>query len=195
MLEIEGKTLFDYSVESFSNYFSSELFLFIIRDVYGTKKFVEERIAALAIKNFTIVTVRGETRGQAETVNLGLSECRGFKGSITIFNIDTFRPGFTFPTKNDLGDGYLEVFKGEGANWSYVRPVQNQGTEIDLVREKQPISDLCCTGVYNFSNVEDFTASFEHYTSMPKEFWEKGELYVAPLYNYLISLGKKLTIT
>lgn len=50
MLEIEGKTLFDYSVESFSNYFSSELFLFIIRDVYGTKKFVEERIAALAIK-------------------------------------------------------------------------------------------------------------------------------------------------
>lgn len=192
MLDIEGKTLFDYSVESFAKYFSSELFLFVIRDVHGTKKFVEERIAELNIKHFAIVTICKETRGQAETVSLGLNEYGDYKGAITIFNIDTFRPDFTLPTKHEIGDGYLEVFKGDGANWSYVRPKQNNGTEIDLVREKEQISELCCTGVYHFSNVEDFLTAFNHYISMPKELWEKGELYVAPLYNHLISLGKKI---
>ncbi|GGP85036.1 glycosyltransferase family 2 protein [Shewanella ulleungensis] len=192
MLEAYGKSLFDHSVESFSKYFASEKFIFIIRDVYGTYEFVLQRIKALNILDYDIVTLTEETRGQAETVSLGLANYQNSTDPITIFNIDTFRPDFTYPDLESLGDGYLEVFNGEGANWSYVRPVNENSTVIDLTTEKNPISDLCCTGLYHFANIQDYFTAYNYYISLPREQWEKGELYVAPLYNYLITQGKEL---
>lgn len=191
MLEANGKSLFDHSVESFNKYFASEKFIFIIRDVYGTYDFVLHRIKTLNIQDYDIVILTEETRGQAETVSLGLANYQDSTDPITIFNIDTFRPGFTYPDLENLGDGYLEVFKGEGANWSYVRPINEQSSLIDLTTEKNPVSDLCCTGLYHFANIQDYFSAYNYYLSLPKEQWEKGELYVAPLYNYLIGLGKE----
>jgi hypothetical protein len=53
----------------------------------------------------------------------------------------------------DLGEGYLEVFRGEGDNWSFVRPIAEESTQIDLTTENTPISDLCCTGLYHFADI------------------------------------------
>lgn len=192
MLEAHGKTLFDHSVESFNKYFPSEHFVFIIRDVYSTKQFVEARANALGINNFDIVVLEGETRGQAETVALGISDFENSEASLTIFNIDTFRPHFTFPDLAGLEDGYLEVFRGSGENWSFVRPIEKNATKIDLTTEKKPISDLCCTGLYHFKTINDYMDAFNNYLALPQEQWEKGELYVAPLYNYLINIGKNI---
>jgi NDP-sugar pyrophosphorylase family protein len=192
MLEAHGKTLFDHSVESFKAYFYSEKFVFIIRDVYDTKIFVEERVKELDIKDYDIVVLNDETRGQAETVALGLATYKGCPEHMTIFNIDTFRPNFKYPDLAQLGDGYLEVFKGKGINWSYVRPINPDNTAIDLTTEKNPISNLCCTGLYHFACTQDYFKAYNHYLSLPQEMWEKGELYVAPLYNYLIQQGKEL---
>lgn len=66
--------------------------------------------------------------------------------------------------------------------------------EINLLvktTEKKRISDLCCTGLYHFNNYLDFCNSFNNYLSLPKNKWEKGEIYVAPLYNWLINSGKR----
>lgn len=190
MLEAHGECLFDHSVKSFEKYFDSVKFVFILRDVFSTPIFVKQRIAKLGIKDYDIVILNEETRGQAETVTLGLAEYRDSTEAITIFNIDTFRPDFIFPNLHDLGDGYLEVFQGTGDNWSFVRPINNSSTKIDLTTEKNPISDLCCTGLYHFENIQSYFSAYDHYVSLPKEQWAKGELYVAPLYNYLI-INKK----
>lgn len=192
MLEANGKSLFDHSVESFSNYFKTDKFLFIIRDVFNTKQFVESRVVALGIVDFEIVVLEKETRGQAETVLLGLLKSKFRHGSISIFNIDTFRPGFRYPDLDKCSDGYLEVFKGSGNNWSYVRQTSDNSTIIDLTTEKRPVSDLCCTGIYHFSEVADYFDAYDYYSCLPKENWEQGELYVAPLYNYLIQRGKEI---
>lgn len=192
MLEAHGKSLFDHSVESFQRYFDNEKFVFIVRDVDETPKYVERRAKALNIRDFDVVILKEETRGQAETVALGLQNHQNSDEPITIFNIDTFRPNFFYPDLKQLGDGYLEVFKGEGANWSYVRPINSNSTKIDLTTEKNPISDLCCTGLYHFANIQDYFTAYNHYLCLPKEQWEKGELYVAPLYNHLIQQGKEL---
>lgn len=192
MLEAHGKSLFDHSVESFKHYFDNETFIFIVRDVYETPQYVESRAKALKIQDYEIVVLNEETRGQAETVALGLQSYQNSNNPITIFNIDTFRLNFVYPDLNKLGDGYLEVFKGEGANWSYVRPININTTEIDLTTEKNPISDLCCTGLYHFASAKDYFYAYNYYLSLPQEQWEKGELYVAPLYNYLIKQGKEL---
>jgi len=192
MLKANGETLFDHSVKSFEQYFSSSKFIFIVRDVFKTSSFVEERAKSLGIKNFDIIVLDKETRGQAETVTLGLANYRTSNQPITIFNIDTFRPSFVYPDLSRLGDGYLEVFRGEGANWSFVKPISKESTKINLTTEKNPISDLCCTGLYHFKNIQDYFDAYDYYASLPSSKWEKGELYVAPIYNRLIMTGSDI---
>lgn len=192
MLEAHGESLFDHSVKSFQKYFDTHKFVFIVRDVYGTTSFVQQRAAELGIKDYDVVALNKETRGQAETVTLGLASYRTSNEAITVFNIDTFRPGFRYPALDEMGDGYLEVFRGRGDNWSFVRPISNDSSLVNLTTEKNPISDLCCTGLYHFKNIQDYFAAYDYYLSLPREQWEKGELYVAPIYNYLIGSGKNI---
>lgn len=191
MLEAHGKTLFDHSVNSFERYFSSEKFLFIVQNAYNTPEFVRESAKALGILNFEIFILAHETRGQAETVAIALGN-DSYLGSITIFNIDTFRPCFKYPDLANLGDGYLEVFQGSGDNWSFIKPLNDDSKRVIKTTEKNPISDLCCTGLYHFSSVSDYLDAYNDYLEKPESEWEKAELYVAPLYNYLISNNKKI---
>ncbi len=196
MLEAHGQTLFDHSVKSFKAYFSSLPFLFIIRDVYDTERFVKDRAQALGIKEFYVAVLNQETRGQAETVALGLElleqQLPNYQGAITVFNIDTFRPNFDLPSITKTSDGYLEVFKGAGDNWSFAQPENESSTKVIKTAEKNPISDLCSTGLYHFNSKQDYLSAYHAYLSKPQHEWEKGELYIAPLYNYLIEKGASI---
>ena len=193
MLEAHGDTLFDHSVKSFQAYFSSLPFLFIVRDVYETEDFVRTRAQKLGIEKFYIVVLEQETRGQAETVALGLElleQQRGdYQEPITVFNIDTFRPHFEFPDVSKKGSGYLEVFKGYGDSWSFALPEKKGATRVIKTTEKNPISDLCSTGLYHFCSKHDYLSVYQEYVAKPQEEWEKGELYIAPLYNLMIEKG------
>lgn len=189
MLKAHGETLFAHAINSFSHYFDTESFLFIIRDVYGTRAFVEQEVKRLGIKEAHIFVLEEATRGQAETVYLGLQSLPEYQGPITIFNIDTFRPGFTFPAELTQWDGYLEVFQGSGDNWSFAQPASADSTRVVRTTEKEPISDLCSTGLYYFASTALFTDAYERYLARPQAEWAKGELYIAPLYNTLIQDG------
>ncbi|SFP66594.1 capsular biosynthesis protein [Enterovibrio norvegicus] len=193
MLEAQGSTLFEHSVNSFNAYFSDKVFLFIVKDLYDTPKFVEEKAKKMGIENFEIVVLTENTQGQAETVALGLNnfEAKGglYNGPITIFNIDTFRPNFEFPEITKNSDGYLEVFEGTGDNWSFAKPKSDSTTEVSLTAEKNPISNLCSTGLYHFNDLNTYLYAYAEYLDKPESEWEQGELYIAPLYNLLISKG------
>ncbi|OEF29480.1 glycosyltransferase family 2 protein [Vibrio rumoiensis] len=192
MLEAHGKSLFDHAVCSFEAYFTTEHFIFIVRDVHQTPRYVQQRCHALGIKNVTIITLNEETRGQAETVYLGLKDIESTSELITVFNIDTFRPDFQFPEAIDQWDGYLEVFSGQGDNWSFAKPMSSSSTQVIETAEKRAISNLCCTGLYYFKSIVQYKEAYLAYLDLPQEQWEKGELYIAPLYNYLIKNGNKI---
>lgn len=196
MLEAHEETLFAHAVKSFEAYFTTMPFLFIVRDIFETAEFVTSEAKKLGIQTFHVHVLTEETRGQAETVALALNSAEKshvqYKGPITIFNIDTFRPNFRFPAITETCDGYLEVFQGSGDNWSFAKPAAEKSTKVVQTAEKNPISDLCSTGLYHFSSVDDYLAAYQHYLSQPAEKWEKGELYIAPLYNYLITHGRDI---
>ncbi|MDB5465845.1 MAG: capsular polysaccharide biosynthesis protein, partial [Phenylobacterium sp.] len=84
--------------------------------------------------------------------------------------------------------GWLEVFRGSGANWSYVQPAPGPEPWALATAEKQPISDLCCTGLYHFARAEDFRAALAAERAAP----QAAELYVAPLYNHLLAQGRRV---
>lgn len=192
MLPLMGESVFSHSVKSFSNYFESSFFLFIVRDVQNTISFVEREVKNIGIKHYEVVCLEEETLGQAETVELGLHKKNHSEGGgLTIFNIDSFRSNFLFPSENWFHetDGYLEVFKGEGDNWSYVDPFLGDDTpRVKRTTEKEPISELCSNGLYYFSSIEHYMYAL----SKERKNLSCKELYIAPLYNHLIEKGKKI---
>lgn len=187
MLPLAGRSVFAHAVGSFEAEFARTPFLIICRaDALG---FVEAECAGLGIARAEVVALDGPTAGQAETVERGLSLGRvSDDAPLTIFNIDTFRPGFRFPPGLGALDGWLEVFRGEGANWSYVRPAPTAEPLALETAEKRPISDLCCTGLYHFARAADFTIALAEERRAP----QAAELYVAPLYNHLIRAGRRI---
>ena len=179
-LKAHDKTLFEWSVKTFEQYYQSEKFIFICRDVYDTPAFVEAELQHMGIKDYEVVVLTAETRGQAETVFLALDKVPDNE-PIVIFNIDTHEKHFEFAT--EANDAYLEVFKGEGEHWSFAQPKGNT-TLVERTTEKVRISDLCSNGVYGFKNKETFTNAYiELIRSNP------GELYIAPMFNFIIAKG------
>jgi hypothetical protein len=195
MLDLHGAPVFDHSIASFRAYFATVPFLIICRGDAETEGFVRARTAALGVKGTTIITLGEPTRGQADTVAQGLF-CAGVDPNtdITIFNIDTFRPGYRRPAVADAPDieGCLEVFVGEGLNWSFVRPRSDESTLVAETSEKRPISDLCCTGLYQFRHAGALLDALAHARFDPTLQGPGGESYVAPLYNHLIRQGARI---
>jgi hypothetical protein len=191
MLQAHGRSLFAHCVSSFEAYFQSEPFLFIVRDIADTPRFVNAECSSLGITSAQIVILEAPTDGQAETVALGLRRASVDPATpITIFNIDTIRPEFRHADFGNLKtDGYLEVFRGGGDNWSYVRPATADGNQVIETAEKSPISDLCSTGLYHFRTCALYMTAYEHFY---RDFGQNSllrEHYVAPIYNSLIALG------
>ncbi len=193
MLPVGDTTVFAHAVGSFAGLFAGTPFLFIGRHIADTEAFLRRECARLGIADARIAMLEQETAGQAETVELGLGQAAvGDAEPVTIFNIDTFRARYAFPEAAWFGssDGYLEVFHGSGANWSYVGPAEEAGGEPLVARttEKQPISDLCCDGLYHFARAADFRSALAQERASPT----LSELYVAPLYNHLIRIGRRI---
>lgn len=194
MLYIKDKSLFNLAISSFKNYFQSCTFVFIARNAFDTETFIKEECKILGIKSFKIIMLAHSTSGQAETVLKGIMEAKISENeSLLIFNIDTFRPEFKFPSNIDNWDGYLETFKGSGANWSYARTESLKSTKVVETAEKREISDNCSTGIYYFKEVHDFIYAYNQHRKST-EGKSDMELYVAPLYNQLICIGKEIHI-
>lgn len=193
MLYVKNKSLFNLAVSSFSLYFETFNFVFVVRDVFDTPRFVKEECDLIGITHYQVVTLVQPTKGQAETVLKGIEGAHiADNEAILIFNIDTFRFGYKIPKHLEKWDGYLETFVGTGDNWSYART--KDGTPESKVvetAEKRPISQYCSTGMYYFKNTCDFVLSYETELASPTA----KELYVAPLYNHLINRGKEIHIS
>lgn len=189
-LEAHGRTLFFYSVGSFGHYFDDVPFLFITLESYGATDFIREQASDLGIRDFDVVELKTATRGQAETVSLGLEHARIGDAAITVFNIDTCCPDFRYPDYVDDCDGYLQVFRGSGPNWSYARPADSGSNKVVETAEKNPISDLCSTGLYHFQSATMFQAAYAEQCRTGE--LQNNELYVAPLYNRLIAMGQDI---
>jgi len=193
MLYVKNRSLFNLAVSSFEKYFDSCRFVFVARDVFDTKTFIEKECELMGVRDFTVVILPQPTRGQAETVIEGINRADvPAQEPILVFNIDTLRPGFTFPDQMAGWDGYLEVFVGSGKNWSYAKTESEGSTLVVETAEKVEISRYCSTGLYYFSTADSFVRAYTQNLEHPRD--GKTELFVAPLYNLLIEAGKKIHI-
>ncbi len=180
----KNSNVFKETIKSFQKYFKTDFFLLITRSDFQAQDFVEKECKTLGIKNFEVVVLDKDTRGQADTVKIGLDKAKYKKNEeLYIFNIDTIRVDFTKPSNSFLEntDGYLEVFEDEGEHWSFIEPLPNN--LVKRTTEKIRISNLCSNGMYYFSSKELFIKNFKKFEKVNKY----KELFIAPLYNVLIN--------
>lgn len=197
MLDLHGKTLFNLSISSFKNYFHKDLFVFITLKRFNVTDFIERELLDLGLTNYKIILLDKNTRGQADTVFLGLDKIIKKKlidtnEEMYIFNIDTFRHKFKKPLFSTKVDGYLEVFLGSGENWSYAKIDSPKTKQVIRTTEKIKISDYCSSGLYYFRRTGSFIES--HLYAIDNNINYNNEIYISLLYNYLIDKGDKITI-
>lgn len=190
MLDLNGKSVFLEAVLSFKRYFNEFKILFIYRNIQNTRTFIQEECKKLGLNLYESLELEKETDGQAHTVMLGLLKAKiDDEESLLIFNIDTFRPNFSLPSNLESFDGYLEVFEGEGEQWSFV--LADEKGKVIKTAEKQRISNLCSSGLYYFKKAGDFKEVFLELQSKNQRI--KNEFYIAPMYNTLIQKGAFIT--
>ena len=83
----------------------------------------------------------------------------------------------------------LVIFNSEN-RFSYAR-LKEDG-DVDFVREKEVISNYALTGLYHFRTTEMFMRVAK--ATIKEQRMEKGEYYVAPLYNDCIAKGERVTL-
>lgn len=186
MIVANGKTLFEWSLDSLSDYNQYVTkYIFVARKEDHSRQFIEEKCRLYAIKEIEIVEINHQTDGQATSCLLALNKCN-IQESMMVYNIDTYVESGELRYSDISGDGYLPCFHADGEHWSFVK-TDEKGKVIE-VREKKRISNNCTLGAYYFSSVGLYKKLYNDYYSDVRNV-EKGEKYIAPLYNYMIEKG------
>ena len=87
-------------------------------------------------------------------------------------------------------DGLIMTMKANDPKWSFVG--FSEDGLVNQVVEKQVISDEATVGIYNFRRSQEFLRAAESMIAQNKRV--NNEFYVAPVYNELITAGKRIGI-
>ncbi|MGG4034638.1 glycosyltransferase family 2 protein [Paenibacillus cisolokensis] len=192
MINVKGRSLFYWSIISLKSFdFSRNHFIFIVQSADDAKGFIREECSKLGVIMYDIVEIDHLTDGQATTVLFGKPYWTP-ESPLLIYNIDTHvKPGVIY--KNTINDdGWIPCFNAPGDKWSFVK--LNEENQVIEVREKKRISNYATIGLYWFSSARLYEHAYNLYYSLPGR-EEKGERYIAPIYNQLIQNNYKVTIS
>ncbi|MBF0408329.1 MAG: glycosyltransferase family 2 protein [Candidatus Riflebacteria bacterium] len=191
MIEVKGRTLFEWAMESLRNWFSTSKFHFIVLEQDNASAFIEQTSKKTGISDVNIIQIAKQTDGQATSALFVENFIENPDSSMSIYNIDTFVEPVGLPCTKPSCDGWIPCFPGAGDGWSFVG-LDSEGFATE-VREKKRISPHATIGFYWFSSWKLYRQVYNEYYSNTANL-EKNEKYVAPLYNKLISDGRKVRI-
>jgi dTDP-glucose pyrophosphorylase len=192
LIKAKGKTLLEWSVDSLPLELCTNLIFILLEEhqKFGIEELVLDKYKE---HNPKFIYLKNPTRGQAETVLLS-SHCWDLKRELLIYNIDTAftSKNLAYSLMNNKSDGILGAFvdKSDSSKYSYAK--KNKEDLVVEVVEKDKISNFALSGLYHFSNPQDFIKIAEK--NIQEDNRVKGEFYIAPIYNQLINEGKKFIL-
>lgn len=190
MIPVLGRPMYAWAVESLPLELASRLVFVCLADHLEGFGLAEDIAARYGRHCPRIHAVPEVTGGQVCTV-LAARELLDESKSLLIYNADTWcrtRLAERLPALPVEVDGLLGVFEAPGDHWSFARTDDN-GRVVETA-EKRRISPWASTGLYYFTRTRDF---LKHADAMLAEGdTTRGEYYVAPLYNRMLSEGANL---
>jgi dTDP-glucose pyrophosphorylase len=187
-----GKSLFEWSMMSLQAFLPvAENVIYLTREEDKAAPFLARASADLGIARHAVIELDAVTDGQARTAALAAPAVVDPGAPMLVYNIDTHvRPGAMRPDQA-RGDGWIPCFPGLGEGWSFAR-VDGQNRVMEM-REKKRISNHATVGLYWFSSFSLYQELFESFYADSKN-EERGEKYIAPMYNQLIGQGREVFI-
>lgn len=190
-IQVRGKTLFEWSMDSLLGFNDFDVqYIFIIQKRDNAKEFLEEKCHQYNIRKYKVIELIHTTDGQATTCMQAIPYCDR-QDSILVYNIDTYVEPYEMNVGSIKGDGFIPCFEAEGTHWSFVET--DETGKVVYVKEKERISNNCSVGAYYFKTSELYSSLYkEYYGKRGTE--DKGEKYIAPLYNLMIDKGMDVKI-
>lgn len=187
--EVRRKTILQYVYESLSQIENSR-FVIVLKREDVVNYHIDDMIRLL-IPEVEIVIADGQTAGSACSCLLAVDMISGSEpliiaGCDQLF-LENPRKIISDFMKHDY-DGGVVIFDDIHPRWSFVRTNQ-EGLVIEAA-EKRPISRNACSGFYYFKNGIDFVQSAE--SMILKGASINGSYYVAPVFNEMVLLQKKI---
>ena len=191
-IDVNGKPMIQRVIENLNIEFDSNYEFVIIClqedfDKYDFRIFDD----IIGHTEYKVICLEDVTEGAAQT----LLESKSFINNNTpmlSFNTDQmidYNPNEMWEIA-EYFDGYIPCFWGDSEDWSYARTSDNG--YVQEVAEKKVISNNATAGYYYWKKGSDFVKYAEQMIEQNSR--TNNEFYVAPVYNWAISDGKKVGI-
>jgi hypothetical protein len=192
-IEVRGRTMFAWAMESLRNFLPDAHAVFVVRAEDHATEFVRREAGPFGVSNPSILELGHVTDGQATTVllTLPLLRARDPNASLAIYNIDTYVEPSALHPQDIKGDGWIPCFPGAGDAWSFFR-TDAEGRVLEA-REKSRISEHCSIGLYYFASIDLYERTYREYYESGRAHGQR-ERYVAPMYQHLVEAGASLWV-
>jgi dTDP-glucose pyrophosphorylase len=138
-----------------------------------------------------VISVDGITSGAAATVLIA-KDLINNNSPLLIANsdqwVETDIQEYLNFVNDENSDGSIMTMEAHDPKWSYAQLAED-GTVVRVV-EKEVISNHATVGIYGFKHGSDFVKFAGK--MIEENFTVNGEHYVAPVYNWMISEGKRV---
>jgi dTDP-glucose pyrophosphorylase len=192
LIDVRGRPMYAWAMDSLPLALARRVIFICLAEHLEHRALADDIRSRYASLDPIIISLDHVTEGQACTVLVGREHIANDQPLI-IYNADTYsRSGIeqrlrTLP--RDV-DGILAVFRAPGDKWSFAR-TDDSGRVVETA-EKRRISEWATTGLYHFVRGNDFVRHAEAMIAANER--ERGEFYVAPVYNRLVAAGANIRI-
>ena len=192
LIPVRGRPMYAWAMDSLPLALARRVVFICLDEHLRETSLADDIRSRYAALDPVIVSLDHVTEGQACTV----LEARAHldpAAPLVIYNADTYcRSGLEARLHRDGGriDGVISVFEAPGDKWSFAR-TDADGRVVETA-EKRRISNWATTGLYHFARAQDFLVHADAMIAANER--ERGEFYVAPVYNRLIAAGGNVVI-
>lgn len=190
LINIHGVPMISYVIKNVTPKCEHH-FIFICLEEHVYTYHIDQVLKSL-VSDCSIVITNQVTQGAACTVLLA-EEYINSKEPLMIANSDQYVMvdinDYLEKINNFHADGLIMTMTAKDNKWSFVR-LKEDGS-IAEVQEKEVISNEATVGIYNYRYGSDFVSYAREMIALNDRV--KEEFYVAPVYNYMIQDGKKVT--
>lgn len=186
LIEINGKTLIEYTLEGLQNIKEEVSYIFILNEDDCNKYHFDNTLRLLK-PNCIIIKIKGNTKGAICSVLMSIDQIKK-ESELLILNYDQY-------INEDLGsiinefrrsdsDGGVISFNSVHPRWSFVKVFEGK---VLQTAEKNPISNFAIAGFYYFKNTNVFIESAFDVIKYDENF--EGRYYTSSVYNQMILRG------
>jgi UDP-N-acetylglucosamine diphosphorylase / glucose-1-phosphate thymidylyltransferase / UDP-N-acetylgalactosamine diphosphorylase / glucosamine-1-phosphate N-acetyltransferase / galactosamine-1-phosphate N-acetyltransferase len=192
LIDVRGRPMYAWAMDSLPLALAKRVIFICLAEHLRDRALADDIRARYAALDPQIISLDRVTEGQACTV-LTARAWIDNDDPLLIYNADTYCKTSLEARLRDLPpsvDGLLSVFRAPGDKWSFAR-TDASGRVVETA-EKRRISEWATTGLYHFTRGRDFVGHADAMIAANER--ERGEFYVAPVYNRLIAAGADIRI-